>query len=242
MRRLLGGSFVVVATLALLGLFTASARATPPDCDEPGALCTEPVDSIVYEGAYTGHDEPSLLFYSNSAGAGNSSLYRLRVPSDPNVQPNQAGTAGTWNFQLHPAFWFGMALCDNQSAPEFTHAPCVADSEPSGPRLHREAPRHGLSRGAVLSAGMGAVPAAGRHQLRHNQVVRRDGDLQLQPGPEHDPGHEQQLRLPEHGRCRACELRLHHEERRSARSTRAARPDSRDVHAQPGDRPVHELR
>jgi hypothetical protein len=129
MRRLLGGSFAVVAALALLGLFTASARATPPDCDEPASLCTEPLDSIGYEGAYTGHDEPSLLFYANSAGAGNSSLYRLRVPSDPMVQPNQAGTAGTWNFQLHPAFWFGMALCDNQSAPEFTHAPCVADSD-----------------------------------------------------------------------------------------------------------------
>ena len=43
--------------------------------------------------------------------------------------PNQAGTGGTWNFQLHPAFWLGMALCDNQSAPEFTHAPCVPDSD-----------------------------------------------------------------------------------------------------------------
>ncbi len=43
--------------------------------------------------------------------------------------PNQAGTAGTWNFQLHPAFWLGMALCDNQSAPEFTHDPCTPDSD-----------------------------------------------------------------------------------------------------------------
>ena len=43
--------------------------------------------------------------------------------------PNQAGTAGTWNFQLHPAFRLGMALCDNQSAPEFTHAPCVPNSD-----------------------------------------------------------------------------------------------------------------
>ena len=43
--------------------------------------------------------------------------------------PNQAGTAGTWNFQLHPAFWLGMALCDNQSAPEFTHAACVPNSD-----------------------------------------------------------------------------------------------------------------
>src|SRR6266496_3750280 len=74
-------------------------------------------------------EEPSLLFYSNSAGSGNSSLYHLKIPSDPPVMPNQSGTAGTWNFQLHPAFWLGMALCDNQSAPEFTHAPCVADSD-----------------------------------------------------------------------------------------------------------------
>src|SRR6266496_2715128 len=74
-------------------------------------------------------EEPSLLFYSNSAGSGNSSLYHLKIPSDPPVMPNQSGTAGTWNFQLHPAFWLGMALCDNQSAPEYTHDPCVADSD-----------------------------------------------------------------------------------------------------------------
>jgi hypothetical protein len=129
MRRVLGGSLVAVAALLLVGLFTGSAHASPTDCDEPGALCTEPVDSIGYGGAYTGHDEPSLLFYSNTAGSGNSSLYHLRLPTDPKVLPNQAGTAGTWNFQLHPAFWLGMALCDNQSGPEFTHAPCVPDSD-----------------------------------------------------------------------------------------------------------------
>jgi hypothetical protein len=70
-----------------------------------------------------------LLFYSGAPGAGNSSFYRLQLPTDPKVMPNQAGTAGTWNFQLHPAFWLGMALCDNQSAPEFTHAPCTPDSD-----------------------------------------------------------------------------------------------------------------
>ena len=128
MRKLLVGAFLAVAIIAL-GLFTGSARASVGDCDEPAALCTEPYDSIGYEGEYTGHDEPSLLFYSNTAGAGNSSSYGLRLPSDPKVLPNQAGTAGTWNFQLHPAFWVGMALCDNQSAPEFTHAPCVPDSD-----------------------------------------------------------------------------------------------------------------
>jgi hypothetical protein len=119
----LGGAAFVCAA------FPSGAGAAPPDCDELTALCFEPNDAIGYEGAYTGHDEPSLLFYSDVPGSGNSSLYTVRLPTDPHLQPNQAGTAGTWNFQLHIATWFGMALCDNQSAPEFTHAPCTPDSD-----------------------------------------------------------------------------------------------------------------
>jgi len=95
------------------GLVTGQARATRPDCNEPTALCTEPVDSIGYGGEYTGHDEPSLLFYSSTAGSGNSNLYHLQIPTDPKKQPKQDGSGTTWNFQLHPAFWLGMALCDN---------------------------------------------------------------------------------------------------------------------------------
>jgi len=129
MRRLLGGSLAAVAAVVLSGFFVGSAKAVIPQCSEPYALCAESNDSIGYGGEYTGHDEPSLLFYSNTAGSGNSNLYHLTIPSDPKVMPNQAGTAGTWNFQLHPAFWLGMALCDNQSAPEYTHDPCVADSD-----------------------------------------------------------------------------------------------------------------
>jgi len=129
MRRLLGGSLAAVAMLLLLGLFSGSAHAAVPHCYKTTALCAEPVDSIGYHGSYTGHDEPSLLFYSNTAGSGNSNQYSLQIPTEPKVLPNQAGTGGTWNFQLHPAFWLGMALCDNQSAPEFTHAPCTPDSD-----------------------------------------------------------------------------------------------------------------
>jgi hypothetical protein len=128
MRRLLGGAFLLVAAIAL-GSFTGAARAVTPECDEPTALCTEPLDSIGYGGEYTGHDEPSLLFYSSHKGSGNSNLYNLTLPTDPKVLPNQSGTAGTWNFQLHPAFWLGMALCDNQSGPEYTHDPCKPDSD-----------------------------------------------------------------------------------------------------------------
>ena len=130
MRRLLGASLGAAVALLLLGLFTGSARAASFNCSEPeAALCAEPADSIGYGGEYTGHDEPSLLFYSNQPGSGNSSNYAVRLPTDPKVLPNQAGTAGTWNFQVHIAYWFGMALCDNQSAPEFTNSPCVPDSD-----------------------------------------------------------------------------------------------------------------
>jgi hypothetical protein len=130
MKRLLGGSLAAAAALLLLGLFSGSARAASFNCSEPeAALCAETADSIGYGGEYTGHDEPSLLFYSNQPGSGNSSNYAVKLPTDPKVLPNQAGTAGTWNFQVHIAYWFGMALCDNQSAPEFTHAACVPDSD-----------------------------------------------------------------------------------------------------------------
>jgi hypothetical protein len=98
-------------------------------CSHGLATCTEVAESISSGGNYIGHDEPSLLFYSNTAGAGNSNQYLMKLPTDPKVLPNQSGTAGTWNFQLRPAFWFGMAMCDTQSAPEFTHSPCTPDSD-----------------------------------------------------------------------------------------------------------------
>jgi len=87
-------------------------------CAEPtGILCAEVYQPIGYEGAYTGHDEPSLLFYSGTAGSGNRMAYLLRLPKDPPVLPKQDASGGTFNFQLHPAFWVGMAMCDDQSAP-----------------------------------------------------------------------------------------------------------------------------
>src|SRR5437868_7621054 len=119
MKRL---AAVLAATVLGLAVAPGLARGASPDrelkaCDEGAFLCAESTDSIGYGGEYTGHDEPSLLFYSNQAGSGNSSLYHLKTPSDPMVMPKQSGTAGTWNFQLHPAFWLGMALSGNQSGP-----------------------------------------------------------------------------------------------------------------------------
>ena len=85
-----------------------------PFCEQNAVTCAELAQPVA---GYTGHDEPSLLFYSNTAGAGNDNTYTLRLPTDPPTLPRQDGSGGTFNFQLRPAFWFGMALCDDQSAP-----------------------------------------------------------------------------------------------------------------------------
>jgi hypothetical protein len=87
-------------------------------CDDPtGIFCTEVYQSIGYNGAYTGHDEPAVLFYSDVSGSGNTMTYLMQLPKDPPKLPRQDGTGGAFNFQLHPTFWVGMAMCDDQSAP-----------------------------------------------------------------------------------------------------------------------------
>jgi hypothetical protein len=90
----------------------------------------EASNPISYDGySYTsGHDEPSLLFYSHKPGSGNSNVYHLTLPGDPATPPAQDGSGGTDSFMLHPAFWFGMAMCDNQSAPD-PGIPCPPDSD-----------------------------------------------------------------------------------------------------------------
>jgi hypothetical protein len=93
------------------------------------ALCTEVHDSeeVFGEGTYVGHDEPSLLFYSKTSGSGNQNRWQMTLPKDPS--PSLAGTPGVgYNFQLHPAFWFGMAMCDTQSYPEQSTS-CTPDSD-----------------------------------------------------------------------------------------------------------------
>ena len=117
------------------------AQATPPNhgffqCDESsGILCAEQRDNPGGKEYYVGHDEPSLLFYSSTPGAGFNNVYQIRLPKDPPMLPKQDGSGGTWNFQLHPAFWFGMAMCDDQGnpnpggAPGRPNIPCAPDSD-----------------------------------------------------------------------------------------------------------------
>jgi hypothetical protein len=137
MRRLLVALSAVVLTAGLGVAPTVSASTSTvhrPDCADNSPICAEVYKSIGYQNGYTGHDEPSLLFYSSTAGSGNSMAYQLTLPKDPPTAPTQDGTGGTDNFQLHPTFWFGMALCNNQSAPNpggssvGPTVPCTPDS------------------------------------------------------------------------------------------------------------------
>src|SRR5581483_5059760 len=92
-------------------------------CDQNNAgFCAELRHDHQFSGHYSGHDEPALLFYSNKPGSGNNAVYHFTLPVDPLVPPQQDGSGGTFNFQLHDASWFGMVLCDTQSSPNFTHA------------------------------------------------------------------------------------------------------------------------
>jgi hypothetical protein len=130
MLRCLVRGFVAAAAGLAVGAVPAMANSSEhyAFCQARPWNCVDPVASIGANGEYTGHDEPSTLFYSGKAGSGNDMTYTLRLPMDAQVSPRQNGSGGTWNFQLHPAFWFGLAMCDTQSAPEFVHR-CAPDSD-----------------------------------------------------------------------------------------------------------------
>ncbi len=143
--KLLRSRLLVAAALATIicGMFVgvtfyrsgtpAHAAPTPAkhakiDCESNSRFCTEVYDSYKVFGnyKYVGHDEPSTLFYSNQPGSGNQMQYELKLPSDPAPTPLTRGKS--FNFELHPAFWFGMAMCDTQSYPELLPN-CTADSD-----------------------------------------------------------------------------------------------------------------
>jgi hypothetical protein len=106
----------------------ASTSSAEPFCETHAGTCPDTRTHKDYEGNYVGHDEPSVLFYSDRAGSGNSNTWNLQLPHEAPTMPTQDGTGGTWNFQQHVAFWFGMALCETQSYPNPGMA-CPADSD-----------------------------------------------------------------------------------------------------------------
>jgi hypothetical protein len=89
-------------------------------------MCTEVQDNKAAFGYhYVGHDEPSVLYYSPKPGSGNSNQWTVTLPKEP---PSSVIPGRSWDFQLSPAFWFGMAMCDSQSYPQVTST-CTPDSD-----------------------------------------------------------------------------------------------------------------
>jgi hypothetical protein len=138
MRHALHRALPVAAVSALLLAMaaTTSASAAPgaaaaygskPTCVNTSRLmCAEVEDyDAAFNDVYVGHDEPSLLFYSNRPGAGNSMRYDLKLPKDPPPVPIPGRS---YNFMLRPTFWLGMALCDTQSYPVQVST-CTPDSD-----------------------------------------------------------------------------------------------------------------
>jgi hypothetical protein len=128
--------FVVALAIpaALAGGVAGHASSASPkapshiDCSNGGRfLCTEVFDSeaVFGQGHYVGHDEPSVLFYSNRAGSGNEMQYSGVLPTEPS--PTNVPGKHSYDFQNYAAFWFGMAMCDSQSYPELVNT-CVPDS------------------------------------------------------------------------------------------------------------------
>lgn len=138
MKRLMVGLGLaaVLCSAAVLASPAAGGLPNPKQgffCDDQAAnaLCAETYDSSAFgpNHYYVGHDEPSLLFYSGIPGSGSNMTYQLTIPSQPSVFPTQSSPGAFWDFQLHPAFWFGMAMCDSQSFPEYTTScPAATDA------------------------------------------------------------------------------------------------------------------
>ena len=129
--RPLAGGLVGLLLLVASAMPTAAAAPKEPKleheslCESNRSLCVDPYTSL---GSYVGHDEPSVIFKSPVAGSGNDITYQVTLPKNPTALPQNDGTGATWDFQLRPTFWFGLTLCDTESAPEFTKT-CKPDSD-----------------------------------------------------------------------------------------------------------------
>jgi hypothetical protein len=83
-------------------------------------------------GHYIGHDEPSIRFISSRPGSGGDVTFNEHLPVDPAARPtvNNPGHDVTHWFELSPAPWFGMSLCDPNSFPQ---TPCTPNSDSNAP-------------------------------------------------------------------------------------------------------------
>jgi hypothetical protein len=87
-------------------------------------------------GHYIGHDEPDMTFLSSAPGSGNSVTWTEQLPYDPSAAPTvgSPGSDVTHWFELSPAPWFSMAMCDSNSYPQLPCEPQSDFNAPNGAR------------------------------------------------------------------------------------------------------------
>lgn len=99
-----------------------------------GAICAEvhANGQLDDNGWYIGHDEPTVQFYSNQPGSSTDLTWEPTLPVDPSAAPTVLGPGKdvTHFFELMPAMWYSMALCDPGSYPQ---QPCTPDSDTNSP-------------------------------------------------------------------------------------------------------------
>jgi len=220
----------------------ASSQQVHIDCAE-SSLCAEVANYKEGFGPnyYVGHDEPSALFYSNQPGSGNHLRYTLRLPADPSpANPNTPGKS--YNFELAPTFWFGMALCDTQSYPEQVSSG-TPDSDSNITSSLAKHPGTAFTELQFYPPGWVPWPtwavAPGATTCDPTRWCAAMNVFTLLEDP--DQGHGAERLVRHQGRHRDVRVRVRHARRALARACQPARRDARHLHAGSEPRPAHEL-
>jgi hypothetical protein len=75
-------------------------------------------------GWYIGHDEPSVQFFSSRPNSGNNMVWSITLPQRDPIPTQDGKSVASW--ELTPAIWFSLAMCDPKSYPQ---NPCKPDSD-----------------------------------------------------------------------------------------------------------------
>jgi hypothetical protein len=85
--------------------------------------CPDPIDRVEYNEPYIGHDEASVLFYSDRPHSASNLQWEF-------VLPTEHAPPATQSFQNFGLFWFGLPICDPNS---FPFGPCTPASDSNDP-------------------------------------------------------------------------------------------------------------
>jgi hypothetical protein len=90
-------------------------------------------DRFFDNGLYIGHDEPDLSFLSSVPGSGNNVTWTDTLGTDPKALPTvkKPGSDVVHWFELSPAPWYSMVVCDSNSYPQI---PCTPESDNNAPQ------------------------------------------------------------------------------------------------------------